>query len=270
MTATIALSIAGSDPSGGAGLQADLKTFSALGVYGAAAVTLATVQNTRGVTGVHLLPPETVAAQIRAVLEDLDVRAIKIGALGAAGIVEAVADALEGAGAPVVLDPVMVAKSGDALLAPEAVAALRERLLPRAALVTPNLPEAAQLLGETEAADADAMAAQGERLRALGAGAALVKGGHGAGAESVDILAAPGAEPRRFAAPRVATRNTHGTGCTLSSAIAARLALGDALADAVEAGKSYLTGALEAADGLGVGRGHGPVNHFHALWPPRG
>ncbi|MGF1500444.1 MAG: bifunctional hydroxymethylpyrimidine kinase/phosphomethylpyrimidine kinase [Paracoccaceae bacterium] len=265
MRTPIALSIAGSDPSGGAGIQADLKAISARGVYAAAAITVVTVQNTRGVSAVEALAPALVAAQIRTVLEDLEVGAVKIGALGSAPIVEAVAGALAGFAGPVVLDPVMVAKSGDPLLGAEAVAALREHLLPRATLVTPNLPEAAALTGLAPAADEAEMAAQGAALCALGAGHALVKGGHGAGAESVDLLIGPDGQ-RRLTAPRLPTRHTHGTGCTLSAAIAADLAKGTDLAAAVAGAKTYLTGALAAADALGIGQGIGPVHHFHAHW----
>ena len=265
MTA-IALTIAGSDSGGGAGVQADIKTFSALGVYGASVITAVTAQNTRAVTAVHPVPEPMVAAQIAAVLEDLDVAAVKIGMLGSPALIATVADALAGYAGPVVLDPVMVAKSGAALLPPEAVAALRERLVPRATLLTPNLPEAATLLGEAQAADDAAMQAQGRALLGLGAGAALMKGGHGAGETCTDwLVRADGATALR--APRLATANTHGTGCTLSSAIAAGLAKGMALDAAVAAAHGWLHAAIRAADRLRVGHGHGPVHHFHGIWP---
>jgi len=262
----IALTIAGSDSGGGAGIQADLKTFSALGVYGASVITALTAQNTLGVRAIHAAPPDFVAAQLDAVAEDLRIDAVKIGMLGSPAVIEAVAAGLERYRPPaVVLDPVMVAKSGDRLLAEEAIGALRQRLLPLATVVTPNLPEAAVLLGEASAASEAEMLAQGPRLRALGAPAVLLKGGHLEGPQSTDFLFS-GSGALRFESPRVATRNTHGTGCTLSSAIAALLARGRALADAVRDAKAYLDGALAAADTLGVGAGRGPVHHFHALW----
>ena len=265
MTA-IALTIAGSDSGGGAGIQADLKTFSALGVYGASAITALTAQNTLGVQGIHEAPPAFVALQIRSVLDDLDVRAIKIGMLADVPIIAAVAEVLAGHRTiPIVLDPVMVAASGDPLLAVSAIDALKERLLPLAAIVTPNLPEAALLCGGPIASDEQAMIAQGRMLLAMGAGAVLVKGGHGQGPKSVDILVTSAGE-RRFAVPRIATQNVHGTGCTLSSAIAAGLAKDLAMADAIAEAKDYVTAAIAASSALSVGRGHGPAHHFHAWW----
>ena len=265
----IALTIAGSDSSGGAGIQADLKTFSALGVYGATALAALTAQNTQGVAAVHDVPPDFIAAQIDAVFSDLRVGATKIGMLGRAGAVAAVAEGLERHGARhVVLDPVMVATSGSLLLDPDAVSVLRTRLLPLADLVTPNLPEAARLLGaDTARSEAEAVE-QGRALLALGAKAVLVKGGHAEGPESVDVLVRPD-RTRRFAAPRIATRNTHGTGCTLSAAVATGLAKGLGLEEAVAAAKAYLQQALQGADELQVGRGPGPVHHFHELWSRR-
>jgi len=266
MTA-IAVTIAGSDSGGGAGIQADLKTFSALGVYGASVITALTAQNTRGVQAIHDVPAAFVASQIDSVFSDLTVGAVKIGMLSRPDVIAAVADGLarHAQHILVVLDPVMVATSGDRLIAEEAVAVLRERLLPRADLITPNLPEAAVLLGETEADEAGAED-HARRLLALGARAVLVKGGHGTGPSSVDHLVIGGGEGRRLTAPRIATRNTHGTGCTLSAAIAAGLARGMPLVEAVTAAKDYLTAALRAADGLAIGEGHGPVHHFHAMW----
>jgi hydroxymethylpyrimidine/phosphomethylpyrimidine kinase len=241
----VALTVAGSDPSGGAGVQADLKTFSRFGVYGAAALTLLTVQNTLGVRRVELLPPDFVYEEIRAVAEDLPVHALKTGALGSAPIVEAVAKAVRDFRlGPLVVDPVMVAKSGDPLLGEEAVAALKEALLPLAFLVTPNRMEAERLLGSPIRGLGDAEEAA-MALLALGPKAVLLKGGHLPGVESVDLLA---------------TGNTHGTGCTLSAAIAAHLALGRPLEAAVLEAKAYLTRALESAPSLG--HGHGPLNHF--------
>jgi hydroxymethylpyrimidine/phosphomethylpyrimidine kinase len=265
MTA-IAVTIAGSDSGGGAGIQADLKTFSALGVYGASVIAALTAQNTRGVTGIHDVPPDFIAAQIDAVFSDLAVDAVKIGMLSRASTIETVAAGLDRHRAKnIVLDPVMVATSGDRLLDPAAVDALRNLLIPRSTIVTPNLPEAAALLDEPVAVDEAAMRAQAARLVAKGAQAVLIKGGHGSGAESADLLVdAHGV--MRFAAPRIETRNTHGTGCTLSSAIAAGLALGQELADAVRAAKDYVTGAIAAADRLSIGGGHGPVHHFFRWW----
>ena len=262
----IAVTIAGSDSGGGAGIQADLKTFSALGVYGASVVTALTAQNTRGVHAIHDAPADFVAAQIDAVFSDLAVKAVKIGMLSRVSLIEAVAAGLERHGQEtIVLDPVMVAASGDRLLHEDAVSALREFLIPKALVVTPNLPEAAAILDAPVAEDEDAMRAQGEAILALGPRAVLVKGGHGSGAESVDLLVTE-AGTLRLAAPRVATRNTHGTGCTLSAAVAAGLAKGLALDVAVEAAKSYLSRAIATADTLEIGSGHGPVHHFHDVW----
>ena len=262
----IALTVAGSDSSGGAGIQADLKTFSALGVYGASVITALTAQNTTGVQGIHDVPPEFVTAQIDSVFSDLSVSAVKIGMLSQPQVIEAVAAGLTRHGAHnVVLDPVMVATSGDRLLAPDAIDALRTGLIPLALLVTPNMPEAAAILDEPVAHDEAGLRAQGERILALGARAVLIKGGHGSGAESVDVLVeASGAT--RLPAPRIATRNTHGTGCTLSSAVAAGLAKGLALGEAVAAAKAYVTAAIAASERLSIGRGAGPVHHFHAHW----
>jgi hydroxymethylpyrimidine/phosphomethylpyrimidine kinase len=262
----IALTIAGSDSSGGAGIQADLKTFSALGVYGASVITALTAQNTTGVQAIHDVPVAFIAAQMDSVFSDLAVNAVKIGMLSQVGVIEIVAEGLDRHGiTTMVLDPVMVATSGDRLLAQDAVAALRDILIPRALLITPNLPEAAVLLDDDIAQDEAAMRRQGEALLARGAQRVLMKGGHGIGAAAVDLLVTPeGVE--RLEAARIETRNTHGTGCTLSSAIAAGLAKGLDLAEAVRQAKAYLTAALAAADRLQIGRGHGPVHHFHAVW----
>jgi hydroxymethylpyrimidine/phosphomethylpyrimidine kinase len=261
------LTIAGSDSGGGAGIQADLKTFSALGAYGASVITALTAQNTRTVSAIHDLPPEFVTAQMDAVFGDIAFAAVKIGMLSRPAIIDAVAIGLRRHRARnIVLDPVMVAKSGDRLLGADAVAALRQRLLPLATVITPNLPEAAVLLDLEEAEDEAGMIDAAARLRALGPQAVLLKGGHLAkGTSSVDVLD-DGAEPLTLAAPRIATANTHGTGCTLSSAIAALLARGLPLRHAVRAAKAYVTAAIQAADRLKVGHGHGPVHHFHALW----
>jgi hydroxymethylpyrimidine/phosphomethylpyrimidine kinase len=265
MTA-IAVTIAGSDSGGGAGIQADLKTFSALGVYGASVIAALTAQNTKGVTGIHDVPPAFITAQMDAVFSDLAVDAVKIGMLSNAATIAAVAEGLARHGQRnVVLDPVMVATSGDRLLAPDAVENLRRLLIPRAVVLTPNLPEAAALLDTPVAEDEAAMREQGERLLTLGARSVLMKGGHGGGAESVDLLVERQGVTR-LAGPRFDTRNTHGTGCTLSSAIAAGLAKGLALAEAVQSAKAYVTTAIGAADRLDVGSGHGPVHHFHRWW----
>lgn len=261
-----ALTIAGSDSGGGAGIQADLKAFSARGVYGASVITALTAQNTRAVTAVEITPVAMIRAQIAAVFDDIAVDAVKIGMLGTPEVIGAVAEGLAGFEGPVVLDPVMVAKSGDALLAAEAEAALAEDLLPRATVLTPNLPEAARLLGRDESDDPAAMLAAGQALRAMGPAAVLMKGGHGRGETCVDLLIDGAAAPLRLEAARIATRNTHGTGCTLSAAIAAELAKGSDLRSAVTAAHGYLQGAVAAADTLNIGSGHGPVHHFHALW----
>ena len=266
MTTAIAVTIAGSDSSGGAGIQADLKTFSALGVYGASVIAALTAQNTKGVRAVLDVPPAFVTAQMDAVFSDLTVGAVKIGMLGNAAVVAAVAAGLaRHSHIPVVLDPVMVATSGERLLTPDAVEALREKLVPLALVVTPNLPEAAALLDAPQATTEDEMVRQAERLLAWGAKAVLMKGGHGKGAQSADLLVTATATVR-FAAARIATGNTHGTGCTLAAAIAAGLAKGEDLSAAVRAAKDYVTAAIAAADHLGVGHGRGPVHHFHRWW----
>ncbi|WP_075290911.1 bifunctional hydroxymethylpyrimidine kinase/phosphomethylpyrimidine kinase [Pararhizobium arenae] len=260
------LSIAGSDPSGGAGIQADLKAFAARGVYGMAALTALTAQNTQGVTGVQAVAPAFVAQQIATVFADVRVDAVKIGMIANAVIAQAVADVLAGhRDIPIVLDPVMIAKGGAPLLANDAVEVLVRRLLPLATVITPNLPEAAALLGEAPATDRDGMAAQAGRLITLGPKAVLVKGGHLDQGDSPDVLVT-GHDIRWFEGARIATANTHGTGCTLSSALAAELAKGAEIGDAVAVAKDYLRGAIAAAGDLTVGTGHGPVQHFHALW----
>jgi hydroxymethylpyrimidine/phosphomethylpyrimidine kinase len=265
MTIPIALTIAGSDSSGGAGIQADLKTFAAFGVYGASVVTALTAQNTKGVTGIHQVPADFVTAQIDAVFGDLDVKAVKIGMVSERAVIEAIVAGLKRwSPAHIVLDPVMVATSGDPLLAPDAVEALRLQLVPRAALITPNLPEAAALLDEQIASSETQIESQGKRLLAMGAGAVLIKGGHGQGAESIDYLFRQ-VGVVALAAPRIASKNTHGTGCSLSSAIAAGLAKGDDLETAARNAKTWVTAAIAAADRLNVGHGHGPIHHFHAF-----
>jgi len=261
----IALTIAGSDSSGGAGIQADLKTFAAFGVYGGSVITALTAQNTLGVQGIHRVPAEFVAAQLDSVLSDLDIGAIKTGMLADAGVVETVAYALGTAPSrPLVVDPVMVATSGDVLLQPDAIDVLKSRLLPLATLVTPNLAEAAILLGCGRAESEDDIADQARSLRAGGCRAVLVKGGHGSGDTAVDVFAdASGVV--RLARPRVPTRHTHGTGCTLSAAIAALLAQGVTLSEAVARAKSFVWHGLQHGSTLGVGKGRGPVDQLFAI-----
>jgi hydroxymethylpyrimidine/phosphomethylpyrimidine kinase len=274
MTVPVALTIAGSDSSGGAGIQADLKTFAALGVYGASVITALTAQNTRGVSGIHQVPAAFVTAQIDAVFGDLDVKAVKIGMVAQLATIDAIVAGLarwsskgssRGSSGHVVLDPVMVATSGDRLLAPEAVEALRSKLIPLASLITPNLPEAAALLGEPVASGEAAIESQGRRLLAIGCPAVLIKGGHGQGTESIDYLISESGTVA-LAAPRIATKNTHGTGCSLSSAIAAGLAKGEDMVSAVRHAKTWICAAIAAADRLGVGHGHGPIHHFHGFY----
>ncbi len=265
MGVPVAVTIAGSDSGGGAGIQADLKTFAALGVYGASVITALTAQNTKGVFAIHHVPADVVAAQIDAVFSDLDVGAVKIGMLGHEAVIAAVGAGLDRHRARnIVFDPVMVASSGDALLAVESYVALRT-LIGRSRVMTPNLPEAAALLGAPLARNEDEMLVQARQLLALGASAVLIKGGHGSGLESVDLLV-DAEDCKRFAARRIATKHTHGTGCTLSSAVAAGLAKGLALRDAVERAKVYVTDAIGAADRLTIGQGNGPVHHFHMWW----
>lgn len=256
-----ALTIAGSDSGAGAGIQADLKTFAALGVYGASAISAVTAQNTQGVQSVMPVPPEFVAAQVHSVLSDMPVAAIKTGMLPDAAAITTVARALREVARPLVVDPVMVATSGDRLLPSSAVAALCDWLLPLAQLITPNIPEAAALLNTPAATDVDTMQRQAKALLAFGCRAVLLKGGHLPGAEAADVYCdARGCQLLR--APRVATHNTHGTGCTLAAAVCARLGLGDSPERAARHAKAYLSRALRYADALSVGGGAGPVHHF--------
>jgi hydroxymethylpyrimidine/phosphomethylpyrimidine kinase len=261
----IALTIAGSDSSGGAGIQADLKTFTAFGVYGASVITALTAQNTQGVRSFEAVSPAFVVAQLDAVLDDLEVGAIKTGMLATVGIVAAISQRLAAAARlPLVLDPVMVATSGDALIAPDAVEAVRRVLIPLATLITPNLPEAARLLDTKQATSDAEIAAQAKALHSLGCRAVLIKGGHGEGGMAVDVLY-DGANLRSFARPRVDTRHTHGTGCTLSAAITALLALGAPLPEAVERAKTFVWEGLQAGRSGGIGRGAGPVDVLYAI-----
>lgn len=261
------LTIAGSDSGGGAGIQADLKTFAALGCFGMSAITALTAQNTRGVSGIHAVPAQFLKAQIQAVVEDIGVDAVKLGMLHAPEVVEVVAWAIDHYKLPnVVLDPVMVATSGDRLIAEETVSGLVRELFPRAVVVTPNLDEAALLVRHPIEA-AHALEAAAEELLALGAKAVLLKGGHLPGDEVVDLLVQRNARPLRLASERIASRNLHGTGCTLSSAIAAHLALGAALPEAVASARDYVIGAMRAGANVKVGEGHGPLNHGFAPVP---
>lgn len=262
----IGLTIAGSDSGGGAGIQADLKAFSALDVYGATVITAVTAQNTQAVTAVHGIPATIVAAQLDAVFDDLIVHAIKIGMLATSDIIGVVVECLKDIKAPVVLDPVMIAKSGDALLQTNAIDTLRTCLLPLATILTPNIPEAAILLDTEDAKNIDQMEEQGRALLAMGPKAVLMKGGHAKGSNCVDLLIMADGYILEFHSPRIDTKNTHGTGCTLSASIAAGLAKNLVFNDAVCEAHRYLQGAIAAADGMGVGSGHGPVHHFYRNW----
>lgn len=262
------LTIAGLDPSGGAGILADVKAMSACGTYGMAVVAALTAQNTCGVSGWQPVAPDFVRAQIDAIFEDIRVDAVKIGMLGTPEVIDAVAEALERHRPPfIVLDPVMVAKGGDRLLAKEAESALCERLLPLTTVITPNLPEAAVLAGEAEIRERGEMPALARKLLDRLAPDAWVylKGGHLTEAESPDLLLSRETS-LTFEAPRIATKNTHGTGCTLSAAIAAQLGRGESVPEAVRKAKAYVYEAIAHADELSVGHGHGPTNHFAALW----
>ncbi|WP_326494117.1 bifunctional hydroxymethylpyrimidine kinase/phosphomethylpyrimidine kinase [Ensifer sp. SL37] len=264
MTA-IAVTIAGSDSGGGAGVQADLKTFSALGVYGASVITAVTAQNTRGVSAVEDISPTVVTAQIDAVFSDLAVGAVKIGMVSRRETIGVIAAGLKRYDRLAVIDPVMVATSGGHLMRPDAIATLKEELLPLALVLTPNLPEAALLTGRAIAETEAEIARQAETLLKLGARSVLMKGGHAKGKDAIDVLFS-GADVLHLSRPRIETRNDHGTGCTLSAAIAAGLAKGRPIEDAVVAAKAYLHDALVAADRLTIGQGRGPVHHFHHWW----
>ena len=266
MKLPIALTIAGSDSSGGAGIQADLKTFSALGVYGTSAITALTAQNTQGVNAIEAPTPAFVASQIEAVLEDMDVGAAKTGMLYAADTVLAVVEVLKKRpNLPLIVDPVMVSTSGHTLLQEDAIEAIKTALFPLAEVMTPNLPEAALLTGQPVAKNLEEMQAQAEILLEFGPKAVLIKGGHGATDEATDLLITP-STVEAFSAPRIETRNTHGTGCTLSAAIAAHRAKGLSLPQSIKAAKAYLTKALEAGSALTLGKGSGPTHHFYDFW----
>jgi hydroxymethylpyrimidine/phosphomethylpyrimidine kinase len=263
-----ALTIAGSDPSGGAGIQADLKTFTVLGVYGASVLTALTAQSTRGVAGILAVPPAFVTLQIATLADDLTIRAVKTGMLNDRAIVVAVGEALRQYELkPVVVDPVMVATSGDMLLEPAAVEAMRAELVPLADVLTPNLAEAARLLDRAIAGNEAEMEAQTRALLELGATAVVLKGGHGEGAEAVDIFLQRGGDPVRLSLPRIATSNTHGTGCTFAAALAAYLVRGHSVESAAGEAKRFVHNALQAGAHLAVGRGPGPVDHLHTMRP---
>jgi len=259
------LTIAGSDSGGGAGIQADLKAISATGGYGLSVITALTAQNTRGVDAIYPVAIDFLKAQMRSVASDIRIDAVKVGMLGTPEVTVAVAEFLHTLDCPIVVDPVMVAKSGDRLLHADAVLAMREQLLPLATVITPNLPEAADLLGQSEASTEEEMINQASALQDLGVHACLLKGGHLAADDSPDLLMVQSAM-HWFRGMRVATANTHGTGCTLSSALASYLGQGQGIDQAVANAKSYIQGAIAAADTLSVGHGHGPVHHFWALW----
>ena len=259
------LAIAGSDPSGGAGIQADIKAISANGGYAMAVITALTAQNTRGVSEVELVDPTFVTAQIKSIFDDIQVDAVKIGMMGTAPITKAVATALSKFQGWIVVDPVMVAKGGDRLLAPDAVRAIREYLLPLCSVLTPNLPESADLLECAEAQNKDDMEVQAAAFIKRGARAVLLKGGHLQGDDCPDLLLENDGRKHWLSATRFKTRNTHGTGCTLSSALATQLTLTGEISQACGAAKDYISRAIAAADGLSVGHGHGPTDHFPML-----
>lgn len=262
----ICVTIAGSDSGGGAGIQADLKAFSALHTYGASVITAVTAQNTTGVSAVHDIPAEIISAQIDAVFSDLSVSAVKIGMLSTPEIINAVAEGIEQFSGPVVLDPVMIAKSGNRLLSESAVSALIAKLIPLTTILTPNRPEAASLLGTHVAKTDDEAEEQGNALLKLGARAVLMKGGHADGAICTDILLQHNKPAIRISAPRIYTKNTHGTGCTLSAALAACLANSQNIEESFSHAHSYLHEAILSADQLHIGQGFGPVHHFHQMW----
>jgi hydroxymethylpyrimidine/phosphomethylpyrimidine kinase len=262
----IILTIAGSDSSGGAGIQADIKTFSALETYAASVITAVTAQNTRSVTNVVELPEHNIDAQLHCVFADLDIAAVKIGMIASPKVMSIIRQHLASKTIPVVLDPVMISKSGYPLLAPDACSTLKEVLIPCATLLMPNAPEAACLLNTEEATTTAALLVQGQQILELGVDAVVMKGGHLEGAVCTDILLQKGQQPLFLSQPRIRTQNTHGTGCTYSSAIAAYLGKGYAMQEAVQSAHGYLHQAIAQADSLRVGHGHGPTHHFHALW----
>lgn len=262
------LTIAGSDSGGGAGIQADLKAISATGAYGLSVITALTAQNTVGVDAIYPIAIDFLKAQMETVSRDIRIDAVKVGMLGTPEVTVAVAAFLKTLDCPIVVDPVMVAKSGDRLLHADAVAAMREQLLPHATVITPNLPEAADLLGQPEAVSESEMIAQARALMAFGIGACVLKGGHLMTQDSPDLLMTESGE-LWFPGLRIDTVNTHGTGCTVSSALASYLGQGLSIPTAFEKAKGYIQGAIAASDQLSVGHGHGPVHHFWDLWERR-
>ena len=263
------LTIAGSDSGGGAGIQADLKAISATGAYGLSVITALTAQNTVGVDAIYPVAIDFLKQQMQTVARDIRIDAVKVGMLGTPEVTQAVVEFLETLSCPVVVDPVMVTKSGDRLLRADAISALRDDLIPRATVITPNLPEAADLLDVAEAVDSDMMLSQAQAILALGPQTVLLKGGHLSTKESPDLLMFE-SQAQWFDTARVATTNTHGTGCTLSSALASYLGQGHPVDVAVAKAKEYISGAIAGADQLSVGEGYGPVNHFWALWGNNG
>ena len=259
------LTIAGSDSGGGAGIQADLKTISATGAYGLSVVTALTAQNTVGVDAIYPVAIDFVKQQMETVARDIQIDAVKVGMLGTPEVTKVVSEFISKLGCPVVVDPVMVSKSGDRLLHPDASIALRELLIPQATVITPNLPEASDLLSENEASDRNVMLSQASQLLTLGSKTVLLKGGHLTSDESPDVLIHSNG-CLWFESPRIQTVNTHGTGCSLSSALASFLGQGQSIEMAVRSAKAYISGAILAADQLSVGSGHGPIHHFWALW----
>lgn len=265
-TTPIALTIAGSDSGGGAGVQADIKAMSANGAFAASVITAVTAQNTTSVTAVHEVPVNVIAAQIAVVLSDINVGAIKLGMLFSDQIIDAVTHGISTFQGPIVVDPVMISKSGDTLLQDTAVNAMVTQILPRATLLTPNIPEAARLLRAPSATSPKEMAAQGKQLLVMGSAAVLMKGGHSESDICTDVLIEANGRVTTLDAPRIITTNTHGTGCTYSAAIAANLSKGCDLREAVTAAHSYLQAAISTADQLEIGNGPGPVHHFHGQW----
>lgn len=259
------LTIAGSDSGGGAGIQADLKTFSALGVYGASVITALTAQNTNEVRGVFPVTPDFIRLQLETVFDDIEIKAVKTGMLGSADVVSEVAKDLRRRDILLVVDPVMISKSGNALLQADAVTTVIEQLFPLAELITPNLPEAAAILKMEEPGSLEGMQEMARLLHRLGPANVLLKGGHLMGEECPDIFF-DGDQFQIFQQVRINTQNTHGTGCSLASAVTAYLAKGESVTEAVSHAKQYITSAIDNADNLNVGAGHGPVNHFHAYW----
>ena len=262
----IALTIAGSDSCGGAGIQADIKTFSALGVYGCSVITAITAQNTKTVIGIEEISDEIIRAQITSIFSDLSVDAIKLGMVFSKDIINVIFNEIKHLKIPIILDPVMIAKSGDSLLKDDAITELKEKLIPISTLLTPNLPEASKILSCNLAKNTFEMAEQGKALCKKGAKSVLIKGGHQTGEYCDDVLVLETGESFKFSAERKFTKNTHGTGCSYSSAITALIARGYQISKAVEIAHEWLQGAISFSDNLSVGNGHGPIHHFYKIW----